>query len=70
MKSATQKLSKSDRDTGVAELRRLGWTPARVVGHAAFVARLTPQDRPLVAADVPALFDSTGQSVDRLITSS
>ena len=31
MKSADQKLSKSDRDTGVRELRARGWTPARVI---------------------------------------
>jgi glutamyl-tRNA synthetase/glutamyl-Q tRNA(Asp) synthetase len=31
MKSADQKLSKSDRDTGVRELRARGWTPAQVI---------------------------------------
>jgi glutamyl-Q tRNA(Asp) synthetase len=31
MKSPTQKLSKSDGDTGVADLRTLGWTPAAVL---------------------------------------
>jgi glutamyl/glutaminyl-tRNA synthetase len=31
MKSPTRKLSKSDRDTGVADLRSLGWTRARVL---------------------------------------
>jgi glutamyl-Q tRNA(Asp) synthetase len=30
MKSPDQKLSKSDRDTGVRDLRALGWTPLRV----------------------------------------
>ena len=30
MKSRDQKLSKSDRDTGIRELREAGWTPARV----------------------------------------
>jgi glutamyl/glutaminyl-tRNA synthetase len=30
MKSATQKLSKSDRDTGVRELRQAGWTAEQV----------------------------------------
>ena len=35
MKSATQKLSKSDADTGIADLRALGWTPGRVLGEAA-----------------------------------
>lgn len=31
MKSSTQKLSKSDGDTGVRELRAKGWTPERVI---------------------------------------
>jgi glutamyl/glutaminyl-tRNA synthetase len=29
-----QKLSKSDRDTGIRELRARGWTPGRVIAHA------------------------------------
>lgn len=34
MKSSAQKLSKSDRDTGVRDLREQGWTPAQVVAKA------------------------------------
>jgi len=34
MKSPTQKLSKSDGDTGIRELRARGWTPAQVIGAA------------------------------------
>jgi glutamyl-Q tRNA(Asp) synthetase len=34
MKSADQKLSKSDGDTGIRELRRAGWAPADVIAHA------------------------------------
>lgn len=34
MKSDTQKLSKSDRDTGIRDLRAAGWTPERVLGTA------------------------------------
>jgi glutamyl-tRNA synthetase/glutamyl-Q tRNA(Asp) synthetase len=34
MKSPAQKLSKSDRDTGIRELRARGWTPRRVIEHA------------------------------------
>lgn len=34
MKSATQKLSKSDGDTGIGELRAKGWTPAQVLARA------------------------------------
>jgi glutamyl-tRNA synthetase/glutamyl-Q tRNA(Asp) synthetase len=35
MKSETQKLSKSDGDTGVRDLRAAGWTPERVIVRAA-----------------------------------
>src|SRR5437773_1575341 len=34
MKSPTQKLSKSDRDTGIRDLRAAGWTPAQVIERA------------------------------------
>jgi glutamyl-Q tRNA(Asp) synthetase len=34
MKSAGQKLSKSDRDSGIRELRAMGWTPRQVIEHA------------------------------------
>jgi glutamyl/glutaminyl-tRNA synthetase len=34
MKSASQKLSKSDGDTGIRELRAKGWTPAQVIERA------------------------------------
>jgi len=34
MKSAGQKLSKSDRDSGICELRAAGWSPRQVIQHA------------------------------------
>jgi glutamyl-Q tRNA(Asp) synthetase len=34
MKSPTEKLSKSDGDTGVRDLRAAGWSPAEVLAHA------------------------------------
>ena len=34
MKSPGQKLSKSDGDTGIRELRKRGWSPAQVIAHA------------------------------------
>ena len=34
MKSSSQKLSKSDGDTGIRELRARGWTPAQVIERA------------------------------------
>ena len=41
MKTPTQKLSKSDRDTGVRELRAQGWTPRQVL-DAATSSIITP----------------------------
>lgn len=56
LKSRTQKLSKSDHDTGVADLRAAGWTPDRVLGAAAALVGLLPQGRALAPKDLPALF--------------
>ena len=56
MKSPTQKVSKSDGDTGVRDLRAAGWSAERVIGHAAWTAGLTRADTPLAAADVARLF--------------
>jgi glutamyl/glutaminyl-tRNA synthetase len=41
MKSATQKLSKSDGDTGVRDLRARGWTKAQVIARARELAETT-----------------------------
>ena len=56
MKSATQKLSKSDGDTGIRDLRAAGWSPGAVIGHAAMLAGVTVHERAIVAAEVAALF--------------
>jgi glutamyl-tRNA synthetase/glutamyl-Q tRNA(Asp) synthetase len=40
MKSPTQKLSKSDGDSGIRDLRAKGWTAERVIAHAAALAGL------------------------------
>lgn len=56
MKSSNQKLSKSDRDTGVCDLRAAGWTPAQVIGHAAWRAALQPTDTPLAADEAASVF--------------
>jgi len=56
MKSATQKLSKSDGDTGIADLRAAGWTAGAVIGRAAALAGLSRTAEPIAAADVGALF--------------
>lgn len=41
MKSPSQKLSKSDGDTGIRELHARSWTPERVIGHAVALAGFT-----------------------------
>jgi glutamyl/glutaminyl-tRNA synthetase len=41
MKSADQKLSKSDGDTGIRELRRAGWTPQQVIVRALSLVEAT-----------------------------
>jgi glutamyl-tRNA synthetase/glutamyl-Q tRNA(Asp) synthetase len=56
MKSPTQKLSKSDGDTGVRELRAKGWSPERVIGRAAALAGLTDCETDMSAVDVSNLF--------------
>ena len=56
MKSPTQKVSKSDGDTGVEDLRRAGWDAAQVIGWAALLAGLQSRARPIAADDVPNLF--------------
>jgi glutamyl-Q tRNA(Asp) synthetase len=55
MKSATQKLSKSDHDTGVRDLRAAGWTAERVIGQAARMAGLLTELRDVHAADVSSI---------------
>jgi glutamyl-tRNA synthetase/glutamyl-Q tRNA(Asp) synthetase len=55
MKSATQKISKSDGDTGVRELRARGWTPENVIGLAAAQAGLVPFPRAIRAAEVSSI---------------
>ena len=56
MKSATQKLSKSDGDTGVRDLRAAGWSADRVIAHAAVLAGLTSTTASLSPRDVADLF--------------
>jgi len=59
MKSATQKLSKSDGDTGVRDLRARGWTAPQVIGHAAFLAGLIDRSRDVAASRVSSLFSES-----------
>lgn len=55
-KKPGEKLSKSDRDTGVRDLRRLGLAPAEVIGRAAAAVGLVETMRPIEAASVAELF--------------
>ncbi|MEZ5289492.1 MAG: glutamate--tRNA ligase family protein [Vicinamibacterales bacterium] len=55
MKSATQKLSKSDGDSGVRDLAAAGWSPPRVIGHAAHAAGLLARPAAIALADLPSL---------------
>ncbi len=55
MKSATQKISKSDGDTGVRELRARGWTPENVIGLAAAQGGLIPSHRAIRAGEVSSI---------------
>jgi glutamyl-tRNA synthetase/glutamyl-Q tRNA(Asp) synthetase len=52
MKTATQKLSKSDGDTGVRDLRARGWSAAQVIGEAAYYGGLFTERRPVGVDDV------------------
>ena len=56
MKSPTQKLSKSDGDTGIRDLRARGWTPERVIGQAAALAGLVGRGTAVSAVEVSVLF--------------
>ncbi len=63
MKSSGQKLSKSDRDTGVRDLRSSGWTAASVIGEAAWRVGLIPAVRDVEAAEVSAFFLAASSSL-------
>jgi glutamyl-tRNA synthetase/glutamyl-Q tRNA(Asp) synthetase len=63
MKSATQKLSKADRDTSVRDLRQAGRSAAEVIGEAARLADLIDRARPVTAADAATLTGHRGRSI-------
>ena len=52
------KLSKSRGDAGLWQLRAAGWSPAQVLGHAAWLGGLQPMSTPLESADLPLLWDA------------
>lgn len=51
-----EKLSKSNHDTGLRELRAAGWTPARVLGLAAHLAGLAAEPTPRPASALADLW--------------
>ena len=57
MKSPAQKLSKSDRDSGIRDLRAAGWSAEQIIGRAAQLAGLSAASR-VAVRDLPALFSS------------
>lgn len=56
MSSASEKLSKSARDTGVRELRAQGLSPEEVIGRAAAAVGLIASPTPLHASEAASLF--------------
>lgn len=56
MKSPTQKLSKSDGDTGVRDLRERGWTAPQVIGQAALLGGVVGKPHDIDASRVSSLF--------------
>ena len=64
MKSATQKLSKADRDTSVRDLRHAELTAADAVGRAAAQAGLIDRPRAVQIDEVPALVTGLVPEVD------
>lgn len=57
MKTPMHKLSKSDGDTGIRDLRAAGWSAPRVIGHAACLVGLQAVAEPVDAADVMQWFE-------------
>jgi glutamyl/glutaminyl-tRNA synthetase len=66
MKSPTQKLSKSDGDTGIASLRATGWSPEQIVARAVSLAGLGAVGS-MPATELANLFSDDGRE-DGLLT--
>jgi glutamyl-tRNA synthetase/glutamyl-Q tRNA(Asp) synthetase len=50
-----QKVSKSDRDTGIRDLRKRGWTADRVIGYACALAGLIQETRDVAPEEVSSM---------------
>jgi len=57
LRPSGEKLSKANRDTGLAELRQAGVSPEMLLGEAAFRGGLLQESRPLEVVELPDLFD-------------
>ena len=66
MKTAAQKLSKSDADTGIRDLRARGWSAAEVIGYAAAGARLVDTPQPLDVHEIGSVLTGFGAAVERM----
>jgi len=60
MKTATQKLSKAEGDSGIRELRERGWAAPEVIGHAAALVGLLRTPRSVPAGHVADLMADDG----------
>jgi glutamyl/glutaminyl-tRNA synthetase len=58
MKTPTQKLSKSDGDTGIRDMRARGWSPARVIGEACSRAGLIAEPREVVFDELSSMMSA------------
>ena len=54
-----EKLSKSSKDTGIRELRARGDSPDMVLGRAAYLGGLIPEEQPVSVGILPQLLDGT-----------
>jgi glutamyl-tRNA synthetase/glutamyl-Q tRNA(Asp) synthetase len=50
-----QKVSKSDGDTGIRDLRERGWTPPGIIGYACALAGLIPETSDVTAEEVSSM---------------
>jgi hypothetical protein len=60
VKATGEKLSKANRDTGIRDLRKSGWSAHEVLGAAAHACGLLEAPMPLDAATLPSLFACAG----------
>lgn len=62
LKPSGEKLSKANKDTGLAELRQAGAKPEDLLGEAAFRGGLLPEPRPLRVNELPDLVSGISSS--------